>query len=414
VRSLLLAIAVVALAATCAQLARAEGEAPPAAVGSVTLVPSDGGAPRTLALADLAAQQDVHDARYALRAADGATSTVTVAAGVSLTALLRAAGLEEDEFTYVEIARPDGSSVLVLRDDLPGPDEGPPVVWVDAEGVHLLRPSKGEGDPNGADLVTLPPGGTLTADLRTGDPLAARISASALRAQPDEAIDFSAALVAGALGAGMSFQWYFDDNRFATGASVTHRFRKAGRYTVLLNIVRGGDAIGSPAVVVVRIARPASERDPRDARGSGEGQGGGGDGGTNGSGGGGGGGGGGGTGTGSSEGGGGGTAPTAPAPSVPAYTPVPAAPAPTPAPAPAPTPAPAAPKGDVVSGTLLAATDVPLPAADGARQSPSAREDAPSDPLQIPIGIWIAVGLAAVVALGWTLESRHTLPFWQP
>lgn len=405
-RLLLLAVATGALASGWTQLARAED--PPPAGGSVTIAPSGGGAPRSLALADLAAQQDVHDAHYTLRAEDGATSTVTVTAGISLAALLRAAGLDADAFTYLEIPRPDGSTVLVLRDDLGGSGEGPPVVWADEQSVHLLRPSEGEGDANAADLLTLPAGTALAVELRTGEPLAARISASALRARPNEPIDFSASLVAGTLRPGMDFQWYFDDNRFATGASATHRFRRPGTYNVLLNIVRGSDAIGSPAVVLVRIARPEREESSGGARRSGESRGGGGAGSGDGSGGGGAAGGGG-------SGAAGGAGSGAPAPSPPAATPIaaPAAapPAPTPKPAPA---APAKPQGELVSGTLLAAAgDAPAPA-DEARQAASARDDAPGDPLHVPIGVWIAVGLAALVAVGWTLESRHTLPFWQP
>ncbi len=258
-RSLLLAIAVAALAAAGAQLARgAEGE--PVAGASVTIVPSDGRAARTLALADLAAQQDVRDAVYTLRAADGATSPLPVAAGISLEALLRAAGLDEDAFTYVEVTRPDGSSAFVLRDQLAVGQGGPPVVWADDQGVHFLRSSTGDDDPNAADHVVLPAGTALSVALRTGDPIVPRISASALRARPNEAIDFSATLVAGALGPGMTFEWYFDDSRSASGASVTHRFRRAGRYTGLLNIMRGMQAVGAPAIVLVRNEKPASAR----------------------------------------------------------------------------------------------------------------------------------------------------------
>ncbi len=406
VRSLLLAVALGAFAAVGAQLARgAEGQPPPAA--SVTIVPSDGRAARTLALADLVAQQDVHDALYTLRAADGATSPLPVSAGISLEALLRAAGLEQDAFTYVEVARPDGSAAFVVRDQLAVGEGGPPVVWGDEQGAHFLRPSTADDDPNAADHV-VQTSGSLHVELRTGDPLAPRVSASALRARPNEPIDFSATLVAGELSAGMSFSWYFDDSRFATGASVTHRFRRAGTYTVLLTIVRGGEAVGLPGVVVVRIVAPRREREQDGARRSGEarsggragdGAGGSGDG----------------TGTGTGSGAGGG------APTAPAFTPVPEAPAPVaPPPEPVPTPPtrraqqPAEPQGELVSGTLLASASGPPPAGGDAGPSASARGDAPADPLDVPLGVWIAIGLGAIVALGWTLESRHTLPFWQP
>jgi PKD domain len=404
-RPLLLAVAVAAFAAADAQLARgAEGETP--AGGSVTIVPSDGGAARTLALVDLAAQQDVHDVVYTLRAADGATSPLSVAAGISLEALLRVAGLEQDAFTYVEIARPDGSAALVLRDQLGVGEGGPPVVWSDEQGVHFLRSSTADDDPNAADHI-VQAGGGLHVELRTGDPLAARVSASALRARPGEAIDFSASLVAGELSDGMEFQWYFDDGVYATGASVTHRFRQAGRYTVLLNIVRGGEAVGLPGVVVVQVARPRGDRESDGARRSGERRDGVragtgvGDGSGTGAGGAG----------GSGGGAGGGTGAGVPPTSAP-IAPAPVAPPPEP---PARRAAPRAPEpqGELVSGTLLATASGPPPAVGGG-DAASARDDAPADPLNIPVGVWIAIGLGAIVALGWTLESRHTLPFWQP
>lgn len=405
VRLLLLAVTAAGLAAACAQLARAADGGGEGGAASVTIAPSDGGAEQTLPLADLTAQQDVHDAVYTLRAADAATSELTVAAGVSLEALLAAAGLAEDPFTYAEIVRADGTAVIVLRDQLSGTDEGPPVVWGDEQGAHFLRPSGGDDDPNASDHV-VQASGALHVELKTGDPIAARISASALRVEPGEAIDFSASLVAGELSAGMEYQWYFDDNRFATGASVTHRFRRAGRYTVLLNVMRGSEAVGSPAVVVVRISDPDRDADG-GARRSGErredesGGSGGGDG-RNGSGG----------GTGAGAGGGAGSgapAPAAPAAAPPPVTPPPAPPEPKPKPKPASAPEP---QGELVSGTLLAsATGAPIPTGDDA---PPAAEDEATVPLDVPVGVWVAIGLIAVVAIGWTLESRHTLPFWQP
>lgn len=407
-RLLLLALAAVALAAACAQLARADGEPP--AGGSVTIVPSDGRAARTLALADLAAQQDVHDAVYTLRAADGATSPLPVSAGISLEALLHAAGLDQDPFTYVEVPRPDGSATFVLGDQLAMGEGGPPVVWSDQQGVHFLRSSLTDDDPNAPDHVVAT-GSDLRIELRTGDPIAARISASALRARPGTAISFSATLIAGALAPGMSFRWYFDGADYVYGASVTHRFRRAGTYTVLLNVVRGEDAVGPPETLVVEIMRPRRERDgarrSAERDGARAGAGAGDDGAGSGSGG---------SGDGSGAGGSGSGAPT-----VPAFTPAPAAVAPPPAPEPTPplprqtAPRAAEPQGELVSGTLLAAASgAPAPAGGDAAAGASARDGGSDGPLQLPVGAWVAIGLAALLALGWTLESRHTLPFWQP
>lgn len=414
-RPLLLVVALLALAAAGAQLARAD-DAAPSPPASVTIAPSDGGAARTLALADLAAQQDVHGATYTLRAADGTTSSVTVADGISLTALLTAAGLDADAFSYLEIARPDGSSALVLRDDLGGGEEGPPVVWVDADGVHVLRPSSGEGDANADDLVTSADG-TLSMELRTGDPVKPRIAVSTLRARPHERVDFSASLAGGAaLGPGLEYQWYFDGTGTALGANVSHRFPRPDTYLVLLNVVRGsGESIGLPDQVRVRVVRPRPDAQRGDARRSDEAQGGGG-GGAGGSGAGG-------TGGGAGTGDGSGASGTdTSGAGIPSFTPVapPAAPVPpsaaTPMPTPRPHPEPVrhAPRGQLVSGTLIAASSAAAAPASGVRAAQAAGGAAADGPLHVPVGAWVALGLALLLAVGWALESRHTLPFWQP
>jgi hypothetical protein len=396
----LLALALAVLAAASGSLARADGAAAPAA--TVTIAPSDGGAARTLDLAALTDRFDVHGVTYTLRAQDGTTSTTIVADGISLTALLAAAGLDADAFTYMEIPRPDGSSTLVTADDIGGTDEGPPVVWADAAGVHLLRPTNGEGDANAADLVTLL-GATLSLNLRTGEPLQPRIAVTRLRARPGQSIGFSASLVGGAsLGPGLEYGWYFADGGTARGANVSHRFRDQGSYLVHLNVVRGAELIGTPDLVLVRIL-PHHDKRSGDARRSGEPQGGDGGSGAGGSG----------TGSGGS-GGSGGDTPT-PAYVAPA-TPPAASPPPTPAPAPRHAPAsPRRPRGDLLSGTLIASASAAAAPAGGTQAARAAVHGATSDgPLHLPIGIWVGAGLALLLALGWVLESRHTLPFWQP
>ena len=397
----LLALVLALLLLGGAQLAHADGAA------TVTIAPSDGGAPRSLALTDLAAAFDVHGASYVVRAADGTERTTSVAEGISLNALLAAAGLGGDAFDYIMLPKADGSSAIVLRDDLGGTGEGPPVVWADADGVHFLRPSGGDEDANDADLVALA-SGPLEIALERGEPLVPRIAVSTLRARPRARVGFSASLVGGApLGAGLDYQWYFDGTGTVRGANVSHRFPRPGTYLVLLNVVRGdGTSIGAPDTVNVRVLRPR-ERRSDDARRSGGAQ----------------------DGTGTGEGSGGGTGSGGSAGAVagggsgggvaPAATPPPAA-APTVLPAPQRAPAPRrAPPGELVSGTLLASASAAAALEPGAGRAGSAGSapagNAAADrPLDVPVGVWAAAGLVVLVALGWALESRHTLPFWQP
>lgn len=404
----LLALALAVLAAAGAQVVRAD-DAAPVAAATVTIAPSDGGPPRTLDLAALTDRFDVHGVTYTLREADGTTTTQVVAEGISLTALLAAAGLDADAFTYMEVPRADGSSAIVLLDDVGGTGEGPPVVWADEQGVHLLRPSSGERDANADDLVTLP-GGALSIALRTGEPLVPRIQVVPLRARPRQRVDFSASLAIGRLGPGMDYQWYFDGTGRATGANVSHRFPRSGVFHVLLNVVRGdGTSIGLPDTVDVHVVRP-HERRSDDAHRSDEAQ----EGDDSGSGG---------SGAGSGGSGGSGSGPgtgsTSAAPLTfgppPAAPPV-ASPPPTPAPAPSQaSPPPRQPRGDVVSGTLIASAAAAATPAGGTQAAHAVARNATADgPLHVPIGIWVGAGLVLLLALGWVLESRHTLPFWQP
>ncbi len=349
-----------------------------------------GGGEQTLELASLVGQEDVHDQRYALRDADGHRSTTTVADGWSLALLLRSAGVELDDVGYVRLARADGSELDLLRDEAlaTGQDgePAPPVVWLDAQGLHLLRPSSGAGDANALDLVTAPDG-SLALGVERGDPFAVRIEASALHARPQRPLRFHALLTAGAAGPAVTFSWYFGDGPAAgDDARVTHRFAQPGRYRVQVNVVVGGRQLDANDIVDVRIGSPPTSRPQQHEQ------------------------------------------PVTPPVTPPAATPpaasggqpavtTAAAATTTPAAAPrrvAPARAPA-PRGDLVSGTLLASAEAaPLPASTAGAGAPSAGAPATDRPLDIPVGAWIALGLLVLVALGFSLESRHIPPFLQP
>lgn len=344
----------------------------------------------------------MRDARYTVRAADGATSEVTVAAGFSLELLLREAGVDLDAFTYLELSRVDGTSVLVLREQVVAGDgeEPPPVVWVDEQGTHFLRPIAGEDDVNADDVVT-PLDGTIAVQLKTGQPFAVRIDASARRVRVREPIRFEVVLVAGERTADMSFDWYFlDGSAKVRGERVTHRFAQSGTYLVQVNVVKSGRTLEAHDVQPVRV-RTAARHDINGG-GAGGGASGVGDGGT----------GTGDSGSGDATSGTGGTGAGttgdggAPSPSRPSQPP--------PSMRPPASSTFSAGRGELVSGTLLASADaVPLPA--GA-SGPSGRARGATDdqPLRIPVGVWIAAGLAVLLTVGWTLESRHIPTFWQP
>jgi len=73
------------------------------------------------------------------------------------------------------------------------------------------------------------------------------------------------------------------------------------------------------------------------------------------------------------------------------------------------------PVGETVEGYLLAAADVPLPTGGAVRAAaaePPALDD--DGPLEIPTAAWVVIGVLGLGVLGWTLESRTTLPYFKP
>ncbi len=387
--SLVVAIAAISVAGAPPASAAAPG-------GQIAVTPVSG-AQRQLTLADVAGRQDVHAARYTLRAADGSTRSVTVT-GISLAALLRAAGVDPASFTYVAVARPGGTSVVLPHSvALGGGVDGPPVLYADGQGTHLLRPATGAQDTNADDLVTVPDG-ALTLELHTGEPFAVQLRASTLRARTGQRVSFTSVVTIGS-AAGLTFSWYFADGTpFVTGTHVTHSFRKAGDYLVNVNVLHGPPATQdvSPTLTVhVGATRHAASHATGSVVSGG------------------------GTGTSGSGSGTAGlplapahvTAPAVAAPRVtpPASTTPPATPAASSPTAPRTAPPP---QGTLVSGTLLASADtLPVSAGVVARLHGAA---ASNGHLHVPVGVWAALGFVALLALGWVLEARHTLPFWQP
>jgi opacity protein-like surface antigen len=372
-RHLLLALLLAALAPATAQAA------------TVTVVEADG-TEHVVDLAQLA--PDVRDATYELRAEHAPPSPIAVPAGFSLRRLLRAAGVPfDDGFDFVEV--PSGEELALVMRDEALVREIPPVVWEDADGLHFLAPPVGEEDVNDDDFVTSADGG-LRVQLATGFPIGVRIRQSVSRVRRGGSVRFGAIVEVGARP-GMRFRWYFGEGRYVYGAAPTFRFRQSGQHELLLAVMLGDVVVGQADGLLgvdapSRPRRPAPRRPDPDPPPPARSQGTGGAGGVFG-----------GIGTGATTS----TGSTAPAP------PRPRRRAPRRS-----TPREASGR-TVVSGTLLAAADA-APLAGGlpraARQAAADRGEL----LQIPTGAWVALGIAALLALGWAIEGRTTRPFWQP
>lgn len=241
-----MAIAAWALAAPWAGAAHADD-------AQVTVVTA-GGDQQTLSLVALGTD-DVASRAYTLRSAEG-ESTLTVS-GFSPAAILAAAGVDSFSFSYLEVQRPAGGSVLLSRDqalDSAVFPEGPPVVYATATGTGFLRPSAGEDDLNATDSFEAPQGVTLV--LRKGSPLLVRVEASTLRTRPGKPVTFNAIVDRAGAGEQLAYSWYFDDGASSTGPRTRHRFSKPGSYDVVVGVTAPGNDAGASAVVTVQVGPP--------------------------------------------------------------------------------------------------------------------------------------------------------------
>jgi hypothetical protein len=245
--SSLLALAVLVLSLATAERARADA-------AQVTVV-SPGGTQQTISLGALTGQEDVIARPYVLRAASGETTQTL--SGFSLAAILDAAGADPYGFSYLEVQRPAGGSVLLSRDQAIGSGafaDGPPLVHVTASGTSFLRPSADSEDLNASDSFEAPQGISIV--LHKGQRLQVRAKASTLRTAPGKPISFSAIVERAGSGEQLAYSWQFDDGQSAEGPEASHSFAKRGSYDVVVGVTSDGDKTGGSAVVTIQVGKP--------------------------------------------------------------------------------------------------------------------------------------------------------------
>jgi plastocyanin len=343
-------------------------------------------------------------------------SEPTEITGFSLNDVLRKAHVADTSYSSLTTLKADNTVLEILSFQVRSPSGEVPLVFLDGDGVlSLVRPSS-QADPTGPELASAP-GGTLTLRMASE----AKMLAAPETVSVGTPITFQVTLPSGVEANATEYEWNFNDdgdivrNRNAT---MQHTFKRAGDYTVIVNYYVNGTLYSSSsflaptATVTVRPlrrrstergARNASDRRRRASDDGGDGTGGGSGDGS------------GGAGTGGSGTGGGGTGGWTPPASTPAATPPPATPRPE-RKRRAPKPVRQAPAGETVDGYLLASADAPLPTGGAVRavEPTPVVERKRNGPLEIPALAWVAVGLLGLVVLGWTLESRTTLPYFKP
>lgn len=302
---------------------------------------------------------------------DGSTPSVTVPSAWSIGALLDEAHVHPGASWYA-IA---GTAILLGSAN----NTVTPFVYEDGDGLHLVNPRGAVA----TDLVTAADG-SLAVEVQRGPLL--RIDVPSLRVRVGETVRFRPLMAVGDASK-LTFSWFFEDGgTLIRRTTVRHRFPRQGHYTVTLDTAGDGPAAGAQATVYVSVAAQPRPRHVGTGRA--------------------------GTGTAVTRGSGGGGGRAV------ARRPVPRRAGSQPRVArtpPVQTTIPTS-RRDLVSGTLISSADsTPLPAATGAAGA-RARDGgtAPDAPLHLPVDVWVAAGLAALLGLGWALESRRAPPFWQP
>lgn len=336
-------------------------------------------------------------------------------AGFSLNDVLRKAHIADTSYSSLTTLKPDNTVLEILSFQVRTPSGEVPLVYLDGDGVlSLLRP-RSQADPTGPELAKAP-GGTLTLRMAAE----AKMLATPETVSVGTPVTFQVTLPSGVEANATEYEWNFNDDGDIVrnrNAKMQHTFKRAGTYTVIVNYYVNGTLYSSSSflaptasVTVMPLRRRSEERGARNAsdrrrRASDDGGDGTGSGSGDGSGG---------AGTGGS-GTGGGTGGWTPPASTPAATPPPATPRREPKRR-APKPVQQAPAGETVDGYLLASADAPLPTGGAVRavEPTPAVEEKRDGPLEIPALVWVAVGLLGLVVLGWTLESRTTLPYFKP
>lgn len=233
-----------------------------ASAASIEIVNQRSGQRISVQMADLAGSYDV-DADYAVRSASG-TSFEHVR-GISLAHLMEVAKADET-YGAIRVARPDGSQVTVSKTQMIAPGLRP-VIYAKGDAIVFLRPSSGAADLNAGDLIASTSAIGLTqVDLGA---VSVKASVSKLKAKVGEKLTFSATATGAAAGAEYEFTWVFRDGRSASGAQVTHSFRRRGSYQVIVTAKeKGASTSSSPDWVTVQVGAKVKSDKQRSGGGT--------------------------------------------------------------------------------------------------------------------------------------------------
>jgi hypothetical protein len=219
-----------------------------------------------LTAAQISDAADVPVTEYIVRSPEGREESV-FNTGTRLATVLFLAGIDPASVSFLELERPDGTTLAIPREAIDPPAGPPPLVWIDGTTVGFIRPSAGPGDSNSRDSFSFDAGEALRVTARTGTRLTVTARAGRRRIEAGEAVTFAGEAAGAPAGERLGYEWRFGDGTTATGRRVTHEFRRPGRYEVILRATGDGDSGGTSEPVTILVGEPAR---PRPGRGRGE------------------------------------------------------------------------------------------------------------------------------------------------
>jgi PKD domain len=332
---------------------------------------------------------------YPIRNRNGSTTNEIVAKGdgVSVRQLLEEKNLDTT-YGAVEIERPDGTTLVLDKDDVNSANYSP-TFYVKNGQLWFLRPSTGVDDYNAGDNFIVPNQAAVRLT-QTPAALEVTVEASRRKIEPGESVTFTATVEGGPANAEYSYTWDFDDGkRLPDGRRrVTHAFAEAGTFEVLVTAKIVGELRSDPGVVKIQVGD--EQQSDKDREGGGD------------------------NGAAAAPDSGAVTGSDGAAPYTPSYTPPPVTSTPVPPTPPTPTPAPPKPakppaiatSGTTVEGNLLADVGDPPPssilesAARAARDGNPKEDDGP-DGAGVPEAALSIAGVLALLGLGAGIETRQ-------
>ena len=198
---------------------------------------------------------------YTLR---GPTSAIPVThTGVSVWRLIQLAGGAPSQVDELRVQRLDGSWVTLNAADIAGTSfpEGPALVWEDGGAFNFFRPVRNGTDQNAQDgiqassLVFVAHAGPLLTVTATVDPQRTKVG---------EPVQFAASVTGQEVGETLGYSWVFDDGRKGSGASIVHRFGKAGTFQVIVTVTGDLGSGGSAEPVIVTVGSSSGPPGPGD------------------------------------------------------------------------------------------------------------------------------------------------------